>query len=119
MSPKTNNEMVFIQLLADKYSRAIMARTSIKEYSALQLSRELNIPSTTVYRKLKILEDAELIQTVKTLIDHAGNEEKYYRCIIREVTVKFKEDGFLVSVKKLDYKDKFVILWKRLSKPEG
>ena len=119
MSQKTNNEIAFIQLLADEYSRAIMARTSIKEYSALQLSRELNIPSTTVYRKLKILEDADLIQNVKTLIDHAGNEEKYYRCIIWEATVKFKGGDVLVSVKKLDYKDKFVILWKRLSKPKS
>ncbi|CAG1009953.1 MAG: helix-turn-helix domain-containing protein [Candidatus Methanoperedens sp.] len=119
MSSKTNNNVVFIQLLADEYSRAIMARTSIKEYSALQLSRELDIPHTTVYRKLKILEYAKLIQTVRTVIDRVGNEEKYYRCTVREATVKFKGGDVLISVEKLDYKDKFVMLWKMLSKPES
>ncbi len=119
MNLKTNGEKLFIRSLADDCSRAIMALTSGKEYSASQLSRELGIPATTVYRKLKHLEEANLIQNVKTLIDRSGNEEKYYRCVIQEAVVRFNEGKVLISVRRSDYRDKFVKLWKKLSKPES
>ncbi len=70
------------------------------------------------YRKLKLLEDAELIQTVKKLIDRSGNQEKYYRCIIRKATIEFIEGELSIKTEKLDYTDKLVTLWKKLSKPE-
>jgi predicted transcriptional regulator len=119
MNPKTSDESVFIRLLADDCSRAIMALTSIMEYSATQLSRELGIPATTVYRKLKHLEEANLIQNVKTLIDRSGNEEKFYRCVIQEAIVSFDEGKVLISIRRSDYKDKFVKLWKNISRPES
>lgn len=95
-----------------------MSLTSRKEYPAMQLSIELDIPPSTVYRKLKLLEDAKLIQNVKTLVDRAGNEEKYYRCTIREATLKFSKGEFLINIERVDYRDKFVMLWKKLSRPE-
>jgi len=67
------------------------------------------------YRKLKLLELAGLIKHVKTVINLTGNEEKYYRCIIREVKVSFKGNELSVSLEKEDYSDKFVRLWKRLA----
>jgi predicted transcriptional regulator len=118
MNSKTNNERVFITLLADECSCAIMSLTSRKEYSAMQLSHELDTPLSTVYRKLKLLEDAKIIQKVKTLIDRSGNEEKYYRCILHKATLEFREGELSIKTEKLDYKDKFVTLWKKLSKPE-
>ncbi|KCZ73553.1 putative transcriptional regulator [Candidatus Methanoperedens nitroreducens] len=114
-----DNGKVFIELLADKYSSAIMALTSQKECSALQLNQELNIPLSTVYRKLKLLENANLIQNVKTITDLSGNVEKYYRCTIHEARVGFHDGKVSISLDTLDYKDKFVRIWKRLSKPEG
>ncbi len=110
MNSKTKSEKVFIQMLADECSSAIMALTSRKEYSAMQLSRELDMPLSTLYRKLKLLENARLIQNVKMLIDRAGNQEKYYRCTIREGRVS-------INFERLDYKDRFVMLWKRFSRP--
>jgi len=117
MNSKTNDERVFITLLADECSSAIMSLTSRKEFSAMQLSHELDTPLSTVYRKLKFLEDAELIQNVKTLIDRSGNQEKYYRCIIHKATLEFSEGELSIKTEKLDYKDKLVTLWKKLAKP--
>lgn len=118
MKLKTDDEIGFIKMLADESSKAIMELTSEKEHSALQLSLELDIPPTTIYRKLKLLEDAKLIQNVKTLVDRAGNEEKYYRCRIKEAVVKFSGGKVLIKIDKIDYRDKLVTLWKRLSRPE-
>lgn len=119
IKPKTNNKNEFIKLFAEESLRTIMSITSKEEYSALQISRELNIPLTTVYRKVKILENASLIQHIKTVIDLSGNEEKYYRCTIREATIKFCNGEFSIHIEKLDYKDKFSRLWKKLAKCEG
>ncbi len=109
------NEYEIISYLADERARQILYLTSKKEYSAIELSNEINIPVSTVYRKIKLLERSELILHVKTVINPQGNEEKYYRCIINEATVSFKAGELSVSLKKEDYSDKFIRLWKRLS----
>ena len=113
-----SNKDSFFELFANKYSRAILLRTHIKEYSAGQLSQELNIPLATVYRKLKLLEEGGFIRHVKTIINLWGNEEKYYRCAINEVIIQINEAGFSIHFKKEDSGDKIVRLWKRLAHPD-
>lgn len=115
----TKNEEAFIELLADKYSRKIMSLTTKKECSPLELSQELDIPLATVYRRLKLLQDSMLIQNVKSIINLSGNEEKYYRCVLREATVHFSDGELSVNLRKESYSDKVVRLWKRLARPEG
>ncbi len=105
-----------IELLANKNSRAIFSLTSIKECSAIQLSRELDIPLATVYRNLKALEAAGLIQHVKTIINLQGNEERFFRCTISEATIRINNGVLSIDVKK-EENYKIVRLWKRLAHP--
>jgi predicted transcriptional regulator len=114
-----SEEELLFELLANKYSRAILSLTSIKECSAIQLSQELDIPLATVYRKLKLLESTGLIQHVKTIINLQGNEEKYYRCAIREATVHINEGDLSLDLKKEDHSEKITRLWKRLAHPDN
>ena len=109
------NEDVLIEILGNKYSRGILSLTSRMEYSAIQLCHELGIPLTTVYRKIKILEDTGFIKHVKTIINLSGNEEKYYRCVINAVTVNFNKGMLSVSMHIEDCNDEIVRLWKRLN----
>ncbi len=110
-------EEILIDLLGDKYSRAILSMTSGMECSALQLYKELGIPLATVYRKLKLLEDSGLIKHVKTIIHLSGNEEKYYRCAVHEAKVNFYKGTLSVNLNMENCNDKTVRLWKRISKP--
>lgn len=112
------NEEMLIELLGNKSSRAILSLTSRMECSALQLCLELGIPLTTVYRKLKVLEESGLIKHVKTVINLSGNEEKYYRCSVNAVTVNFNRGMFDVSFQMEEFNDKVVRLWKRFTVPE-
>ncbi len=112
------NEEMLIELLGNKSSRAILSLTSRMECSALQLCIELGIPLTTVYRKIKVLEDTGLIKHVKTIINLSGNEEKYYRCSINAVTVNFNRGMFDVSFQMEECNDKIVRLWKRFPTPD-
>lgn len=113
-----SNEELLFELLANKYSREILSFASIKECSASLLNQELGIPLATVYRKVKLLEDAGL-QHVKTIINLQGNEERYYRCVIREATVHINGGGLSVDLKKEDRSDKIIRLWKRLAHPDS
>lgn len=112
---KMENEDVLIEILGNKSSRSILSLTSRMECSAIQLCHELGIPLTTVYRKIKILEDTGLIKHVKTIINLSGNEEKYYHCVIDAVTVNFNKGMLSVSMHMEDYNDKIVRLWKRFN----
>ncbi|MCX9012927.1 MAG: helix-turn-helix domain-containing protein [Candidatus Methanoperedens sp.] len=98
MISKLKNEEMLIEFLGDKYSRLILSLTSGMECSASLLCRELGIPLATVYRKLKLLEDIGLIKHVKTVINLSGNEEKYYRCAIRDINVSFHKGMFSVNL---------------------
>ncbi len=118
MASKIIDEQLLIELLGNKYSRGIMSLTSNTECSALQLCRELGIPLTTVYRKIKLLEKNGLIKHVKTIINLSGNEEKYYRCAIDEIRVSFNKGMLSVNLRLQDQQDKIVRLWKRFSEAE-
>lgn len=113
------NEEMLIEILGNKSSRAILSLTSRMECSAIQLCHELGIPLTTVYRKLKVLEDKGMIKHVKTIINLSGNEEKYYRCVINAVTVNFNRGILDVSLQMEDCNDKIVRLWKRFTLPDA
>ena len=107
-----------IELLANKNSREIVSLTSTKECSAIQLSQELDIPLATVYRNLKLLETAGLIQHVKTIINLQGNEERYFRCAINEILLHIDNGVISVDVKKDERNYKIIRLWKRLAHPK-
>ena len=111
-----DNEEI-IELLANPHSRAIISLTSIKECSAIQLSRELGMPLATVYRNLKLLEAAGIIQHVKIIINLQGNEERYFRCSLREATIRINNGVLSVDIKKEDSNYKIIRLWKRLAHP--
>ena len=114
-----SDEEQLFELLANKYARPILSLTSRKECCASQLSQELDIPLATVYRKLKLMENTGLVKHVKSIINLSGNEEKYYRCAIREATVHIHDGIFSVDFKREDHSDKIIRLWKRLAHANG
>lgn len=113
---KSNNEYLLIALMADKYSRAILSISTDTEFSADRLIHELGIPKSTVYRKLKLLEDAGLVKHVKTVINLSGNEEKYYRCLLHKATVNLNGGKLSVDLNlENESGDKIVTIWQRLA----
>lgn len=113
MKSDKKNEYAVLELLADEYSRAILSQTYKKECSAIQLSQELDMPIATVYRKLKLMENAGLIFHVKTIINQCGNEEKYFKCAIREINLSLNDEKVTINFKKKNFSERIVRLWKR------
>jgi predicted transcriptional regulator len=115
MNLELGDEYIVFEMFADKQSRMILSLASIKECCASQLSQELAIPLATVYRKLKTMESTCILKHVKTVINLSGNQEKYYRCAIREATVHIHDGTFSVDFKREDHSEKIIRLWKRLA----
>lgn len=118
MKTDKENKYAALELLADEYSRAILSLNCKKEYSAIQLSHELGIPLATVYRKLKLMENAGLICHVKTIINQYGNEEKFFECVIREINVSLNGEKVTINFKEKNFSERNVRLWKRLEHPD-
>ena len=77
---------------------------------------ELEIPPATIYRKLKHLKNAEMIEHVKTVMDCHGNEMKYYRCSVRRVVIEVNNGNVEIYSEKKESDAKITRLWKRISR---
>ena len=115
MTSKTSDQKLMLELLANENSRDILCLTSKKEYSANQLSNELDIAPATIYRNLKHLELAGMIQVVKTIMDNHGNEEKYFRCSIRRIIIDISGKLDIRSENE-DLGNSIIRLWKRIAR---
>lgn len=109
------NDEKMLNFLSDSYSRGIISSTVKEEHSAQELTTTLNIPPATVYRKLRSLEEAGIIQHVKTVVNSSGNEEKFYRCNVKKFSAIFKNGRLSIELEKKDLSDRIVRLWEILS----
>ena len=99
--------------LADKYTRDILTILAKEELSAQQIATRLDIPTSTTYRKIKTLEDLALIKKTKVIRTVEGLGESYYRSLVLEINVKYKDGNLTYTVDKIKMDDKIVRLWEK------
>jgi len=80
-----------IEALADTESRAILFSTIKKGKTAADLSYQLKIPLSSVYKKLTDLEELTLIKVEKWLISDKGRKFKIYKSRISKADITIKK----------------------------
>jgi predicted transcriptional regulator len=100
-------------VLADKYTRDIISLLSNVELSAQQIATRLEIPTSTTYRKLKTLEDLKLIKKTKVIRTLEGLDESYYRSLVLEINIQFKDGNMTYTIERLKMDDKIIRLWQK------
>lgn len=80
-----------IEALADAESRAILFSIIRKGKTATELSEQLKIPLSSVYKKLSDLEILTLVQVEKWLISEKGRKFKVYRSRISKADISIKK----------------------------
>lgn len=80
----------FLEILSDKYCRSILAVIMDKPKSAIEISREKNIPISTVYRRIQMLHDSKMIFTSGVITDE-GKRLFLYKSKIKEVNTSFHD----------------------------
>jgi predicted transcriptional regulator len=109
------NDEDIISVLADKYSRDIVIILTNNELSAQQISEKLGIPTSTTYRKIKNLENLKIIKKTKVVRTLEGLDESYYKGLISEIDIKFKDGKISFDLKRLQMDEKIVRLWQKFS----
>ncbi|HET7336942.1 MAG TPA: helix-turn-helix domain-containing protein [Candidatus Nitrosotalea sp.] len=104
-----------ISVLADKYGREILSLLTTNELSAQQMSTRLDIPVSTTYRKIKSLEDLNLIKKTKVIRTHEGLNESYYKSLVSEIDIKFRDGKISYHVERIKMDDKIIRLWHKFS----
>jgi len=84
-----------LEILADKYCRAIIAATMDRPKCAIEISSETKIPISTVYRRLQFLFDNKILRISGTISDD-GKKYFLYKSRIKAISTNF--NGNFVEV---------------------
>ncbi|KAF6247399.1 transcriptional regulator [Nitrosopumilus sp. b3] len=88
---------VFLEILSDKYCRLILESVMNSSKSAIEISREKNIPLSTVYRRIQQLHDSHMVRT-SGVITEEGKRLFLYKSKIKEVNTRFCDGKITVDV---------------------
>lgn len=98
--------------IADEYSRKILMSTRDEAVSALDLSRNSEIPITTVYRHIEDLIQAGLLGSVRSGRTTDGKWYDLYRSLLDRIDISFKDGGMQIEVEMNDHvADRFTRMW--------
>lgn len=87
-----------IEALADAESRSILFSIIKKGKTATELSTQLKIPLSSVYKKLNDLENLTLIEVEKWLISEKGRKFKVYKSRISKADISIKKPEPILSL---------------------
>ncbi|MDE1832480.1 winged helix-turn-helix domain-containing protein [Candidatus Nitrosotalea okcheonensis] len=105
-----------ISVLADKYSREIIILLTNNELTTQEIATKLNIPLSTSYRKIKFLEYMKIIKKTKVIRTLEGLDESYYKGLVSEIEIKFRDGKISYKIERLQMNDKIVRLWQEFGK---
>ena len=104
-----------LDTIGDEYAREILAAVSMKARSAKELGEELYLSLPTVYRRIEVLEEHDLI-TSRTLVADDGNHYQVYECNFDSTVIRLEDDEYNVRIyRRENLPDRFSSLWDDLS----
>lgn len=86
-----------LEVMSDKYCRAILENTMDKPKSAMEISAETKIPISTVYRRLQTLHDNKLLGISGSISDD-GKKYFLYRSKIKSISTTFNGNYVEIEV---------------------
>ena len=86
-----------LEVMCDKYCRAILENTMQKPKSAMEISAETKIPISTVYRRLQTLHDNKLLGISGSISDD-GKKYFLYKSKIKTIASTFNGSHVEIEV---------------------
>jgi len=90
-----------LDALDDEECRAILEATKQESLTAGEISEECDLPSSTAYRKIDLLADADLL-TEELRLRRSGKHVSEYDCGIEDVTLTVGQSGVALTVDHAD-----------------
>ncbi|MDH3276562.1 MAG: winged helix-turn-helix domain-containing protein [Nitrosopumilus sp.] len=86
-----------LEIVSDKYCRSILNAIMDKPKSAVELSRECQIPISTIYRRIQMLHDAKMLNT-SGQISEEGKKFFLYKSKIKEINACYNKGDVQVEL---------------------
>lgn len=86
-----------LEIMSDKYCRAIIESTMSVPRSAIEISSECKIPISTVYRRLQNLHDSRLLG-ISGSITSEGKKHFLYKSKVKAMTSVFNGGNVEVEI---------------------
>lgn len=86
-----------LEVMSDKYCRAIIKNTMEKPKSAMEISGETKIPISTVYRRLQTLHDNKLLGISGSISDD-GKKYFLYKSKVKAIATSFNGSDIEIEI---------------------
>jgi predicted transcriptional regulator len=107
-----------LDTIGDDYAREILASLSRESRPAKELAEVCDISLPTVYRRLDLLEEQDLV-TSRAETDDDGNEFQLYECNFDSTVISLDNDEYEVRIyRKENLPSRFSQLWDDLQQGE-
>lgn len=90
-------KQTFLEIMADKYSRAILESTLDLPKSAIDISGECGIPISTAYRRVQLLHKHKLLG-ISGSINQDGKKYFLYKSKVKAIMTCFKNGSLEVEI---------------------
>lgn len=98
-------------LVGDEYVRGILAATSLKPMSAKELSEELDVDVSTIYRRVTDMLEYDLVVERTQLVED-GSHHSVYEANVNHVDVDIEDGEFTVDIEVRESPaDRFTRIW--------
>lgn len=103
-----------LDTIGDEHARTVLAAISRERRSAKELAEECELSLPTIYRRLELLEDHDLV-VERTAVAEDGNHFKVYECNFDSTVIQLQDDEYKVRIyRKENLPDRFTQLWDEL-----
>jgi len=104
-----------LDTIGDQHARAVLASISRESKSAKELAEACDLSLPTVYRRIELLEEHDLV-TDRTRVADDGNHYKVYESNFESTVISLEDDEYKVRIYREDnLPDRFSQLWDELS----
>lgn len=100
-----------LDTIGDEHARRVLAAISREPKSAKDLAAECDLSLPTVYRRIEMLEEYDLV-TDETLVADDGNHFKVYKSNFESTVITLEDDEYKVRIyREENLPDRFSQLW--------
>ena len=104
-----------LDTIGDQHARTVLVAISREPRSAKELAEECDLSLPTIYRRLEILEEHDLV-TEQTAVAEDGNHYNIYECNFDSTLIQLEDDEYRVRIyRKENLPERFTQLWDDLS----
>ena len=104
-----------LDTIGDEHARKVLAAISREPQSAKELSEECDLSLPTVYRRIEMLNEYDLVKD-QTLVAEDGNHYKVYESNFESTVISLEDDEYKIRIyREENLPDRFSQLWDDLN----